>query len=62
MRRTGFRSPARRTSPEAQRRRTEREENGHRVVIRSATDCRYDGGGPSTANGPGIPGPFFYNR
>jgi hypothetical protein len=34
--------------------RVERDENGHHIVIRSATDCRLDGGGPPVP----IPPPF----
>jgi hypothetical protein len=44
--------------------RAEHDENGHHVVIRSATDCRFDGSGPPLPPPPlaRLPGPFFYNR
>lgn len=39
--------------------RTEREENGHHVVIRSSTNCRFDGALQPPVRA--MPGPFFYN-
>lgn len=58
--------------------RTERDENGHHIVIRSATDCRLDGSDtlppplppPETRLIPptpyvaprAIPGPYYLNR